>query len=389
LLVVNDGNGSSEWRRVLPEVLDRVGGSERIVAAVVTGRSLHGTVDAIDNLRKGGIPVIASRLTGDSLTNLDPNQLAALRGGLARVAPTNRYQTIAAAAYLKREASRAVLVQDVKPGDPYLHSLGEAFRRGFEDPTHHVLDPVETYDSGIGGAANTMGAMLRNIGQEKPDVVFFAGCTPELGAFAQALPARPCPEMPIKIVAGADSIEFAAEVAGTPELRNGLNANASMIYTTQAHPGAWTTSGVSFNPEPYRHFGSCEGCYNNVFPGELLDDGAGIIGYDAITIGVTAIRPGQGGQGINDRPELVSQQFNRMHGTEAVAGASGWISLKDGRDGGTVNKAVAIEQVTSDGSIRFLGLSSMEGSPVCTRQDSLLIPVGLGVSAACRGALQR
>ena len=366
LLVANDGDGSSEWQTALPEVLDKVGESERLVAAVVTGRTLKGTVDAIDNLRKGGVPVIASRLTGDSVTNLDPNQLAALRGGLARVAPTNSDQTIAAAAYLKREASRAVLVQDVKPGDPYLRTLGTAFRRGFEDPTHHVLEPMETYDSGIGGAANTMGALLRNICQEKPEVVFFAGRTPELGAFVQALPGRPCRETPIKIVAGADSVEFAAEVAGTPELRDGLNANASMIYTTQAHPGAWTASIGSFNPEPYRHFGSCEKCYNNVFPGEPLDDGAAIIGYDAIIIGVTAIRPGQGGpggQGINDRPELISQQFNRLHGTEAVAGASGWISLQDGRNGGTMNKAVAIEQVTSDGRVTFLGLSSVDGSP--------------------------
>jgi hypothetical protein len=110
LLVANDGDGSGEWQRVVLDVLDRVSNFERLVTAVVTGPSLRETVDAIDHLRGRGVPVIASRLTADSLTNLDRNQLAAVRGGLARAAPTNSDQTTAAAAYLKREVSRAVLV---------------------------------------------------------------------------------------------------------------------------------------------------------------------------------------------------------------------------------------------------------------------------------------
>lgn len=43
-------------------------------------------------------------------------------------APTNSDQAIAAAAYLKREASRAMPVQDVKLGDPYLQSLEPSIR---------------------------------------------------------------------------------------------------------------------------------------------------------------------------------------------------------------------------------------------------------------------
>lgn len=358
LLVANYGDGSSEVKRVVPALLDKVTGPERLIAAVVTGRTLKGTLDAIDDLRRGGIPVISSRLTGDSLTNLDQNELAAVRGGLARVAPTNSDQSVAAAARIKQEASRAVLVQDTKPGDPYLTTLGEAFRRGFEDQTHRVLEPVETYNSALGGAANTMPGLLRSICLQRPDVVFFAGRTPELSAFVQALPGRPClREVPIKIVAGADAVEFATEIArGKPELRNGLNANASVSYTTQAHSGSWSFL-EGFSPESVRRFDSCEGCYKNFFPGESLNDGAAIIGYDAIITTVTAIRAGQV---INDRPELVSQQFNRMHGIEAVGGASGWISL---RDGAVVNKAVAILEVKSDGSVTFLGLSSVDGSP--------------------------
>jgi hypothetical protein len=136
--------------------------------------------------------------------------------------------------------------------------------------------------------------------------------------------------------------------------------NASVRYTTQSHPEEWTVkdSEKIFSPELRRHFESCEGCYRTVFSDELLDDGAAIMGHDAIILAVTAIRADQG-PGI-DRVDLVSQQFKRMHGKEVVGGASGWISLKDGN---VVNKSVAILGVISDGTVRFLDLSSVGGSP--------------------------
>jgi hypothetical protein len=86
-----------------------------------------------------------------------------------------------------------------------------------------------------------------------------------------------------------------------------------------------------------------------------LEDGGAIVGYDAIVAIVTAIRPGQGGA-INDTPNLVSQQLNRMHGGGAVAGASGWISLSD--HGTPVNRAVIILEVKPNGTLDFITLSS-------------------------------
>ncbi|MGQ0779354.1 MAG: hypothetical protein ACT4NY_33895 [Pseudonocardiales bacterium] len=362
LLVANPGEQSSHRQQVVPALLAKVNGPERLVAAVVTGTSVRGTIESIDALRSGGVPVVTSRLAGDSLTTLDPDALANVRGGLARMAPTGSDQAAAAAAYLKPTARRALIVRDTNPDDIWLQSIDESFRRTFADGTHTVLEPPETYNSKLGGVANAMRGMLRNICVQKPDVVYFAGRTSALAAFVQALPARPCPELPINIVAGADAVEFVTKVArNEPELRNGLNANASVRYTGQAHPESWTAAPESYSAASTSHFRStCDYCFNTLFPGESLEDAGAIVGHDAIVTAVTAIRPGQGSD-INDEPDLVSQEFKRLHGIDAVPGAGGWISLDP--LGNPVNKAVVILQVNPDGTLKFLTLSSSLGSP--------------------------
>ncbi|MGH3913391.1 MAG: hypothetical protein ACRDTC_08275 [Pseudonocardiaceae bacterium] len=243
-----------------------------------------------------------------------------------------------------------------------MQALDEAFRGSFPDGAHTVLEPTETYDSRYGGVANAMIGILRNICVQKPDVVFFAGRAPALNSFVQAFPRRPCPELPINVMAsGGSTADLAARIAlGESELTNGLNANASVQYTAQTHPDSWTVSPENFSTvSTSRLSAACEHCFPTVFRGETLEDGGAIIGYDAI-ITVTAIRPGQGTV-VNNTPDLISQQFKRLHGVDAVPGATGWISLDP--LGNPVNKAVVILQINPDGTIGFRKLSSPLGSP--------------------------
>ncbi|MDQ4030887.1 MAG: hypothetical protein M3332_00905 [Actinomycetota bacterium] len=368
LLVANYGDQSSQWEQLTGRVLEKVEQPERLVAAVVTGRTVDNTIRAIDALRSGGFPVIASRLTGNKLTFLDERRVQ----GLARVAPTNNDQAESIALFLKQTASSALLVQDSNPNDSYLLSLGEAFKAKFEDQTHRLLEPTELYNSKLPGVESRMKRVLRNICVQRPDVVFFAGRTPALKAFVAALPERPCFDVPIRVVAGADAAEFPTEVRGSPDLRNALttksaNAEVSVIYTSQAHPESWSGSPGSFAPDSMYYLGpDCEGnrCYENLFPGEQTDDGAAIIGHDAVTVATSAIRSEQ----INDTPGLIIQEFNSMRGDGAVPGASGWISLDE--NGNTVNKAVAILQVKPDGTVQWLALNSREGLP-CNPNDAI------------------
>jgi ABC-type branched-subunit amino acid transport system substrate-binding protein len=357
LLVANSGDNSSQRERVVKDLLDKVNGSDRLVTVVATGRTKTETKNAIDLVRLGGVPVVASRLAGDSLTNLTPRDLEQVKAGIATLAPTGSAQGAAAATYLKTAASRVLIVHDTNTDDGYLKSFYEGFRSAFNDSAHTVLEPPETYDSQLGGVANTMTGILRSICEKRPEAVFFAGRSDGLAAFVQALPGRSCLDLPINIMSGGDSVHFATDVVrGDPELRKGLKANASVKYTTQAHPKAWEKSPEFFPSARTDQFtATCSRCFTQLFPGETLDDGGAIVGYDAIVAIVTAIRPGQG-DAINDKPNLVSQQLKRMHGGGAVAGASGWISLSD--DGTPVNRAVIILEAKSNGALEYITLSS-------------------------------
>ncbi|MGH3929171.1 MAG: hypothetical protein ACRDTF_04260, partial [Pseudonocardiaceae bacterium] len=179
LLVANSGDGSGHWQQVVPNLLDRMNGPDRLVAVVATGNTVDATLDAIKTLRSGGLPVVMSRLAGDTSPKQDPEELTNLRGGLARLAPSGRDQGAAAANYLRPTASRALIIRDTNPEDPFVRALDESFRGTFRgdsaDDTHRVLEPTETYDSQLPGVPNQMKGILLSICQQKPDVIYFAG----------------------------------------------------------------------------------------------------------------------------------------------------------------------------------------------------------------------
>lgn len=97
------------------------------------------------------------------------------------------------------------------------------------------------------------------------------------------------------------------EVKGSTDLRNALkvkfaNAEVSLIYTSQAHPGSWSGSSGSFASDSIYYLDpDCEGdvCCKNLFLGEQMDDGATIIGHDAVTVVTSAIHSLNG---TNDKP---------------------------------------------------------------------------------------
>lgn len=265
----------------------------------------------------------------------------------------------------------------MNPNDNWLQSVDEAFRSAFDDEGHDVMEPPETYNSQDPTDNNVMNGILRNICLQQPEVVYFAGRTPALVSFVQALPGRPCPKLTINIIAGADAVEFVTKVSRNDDtalaLRAGLNANASVQYTGQAHPESWKASPESFSAESKPRFSdTCEYCFKTLFPSETLEDAGAIIGHDAIVTAVTAIRQGSK---PNYEPRQITQWFQRLHDIDAIPGASGWISLDP--FGKPRNKAVPILQLNPDGTLKFLKLSSphASGQPCVPRTTVLDTPL--------------
>ncbi|MGH3623126.1 MAG: ABC transporter substrate-binding protein [Sciscionella sp.] len=365
LLVANDGDGSAHWEQVVDVLLDAVNDQHSpLVSVVATGQSRATTGSAISKLISNHVPVIASRITADSVT--PPTEPSPV-DGLLRLAPRNTDQAVAAARYVKsRGKKRALIVQNDDQNDTYSHSLGAGFRRAFSDSGHTVLPRTETYNPKYGAVASTMHDIATNtICAARPDVVFFAGRSPELAAFVAALPQRTCGQLPVDIVTGSDAVDFGTAVAsGNRDLRNALRADSriTVSYTALAHPRAWTVEPDSVNQNATMDLrrNDCEVCFPHLFPGQSLDDGAAIMGNDAIVTAAHAIRFGGPGT-VNDRPLLLFQEFDRMHGARAVPGASGWLSFDN--NGTAIDKAVPILRVKSDGGVQFVQLSAPDDAP--------------------------
>ncbi|WP_156994154.1 ABC transporter substrate-binding protein [Pseudonocardia acaciae] len=360
VLVVNVGdsaNPSAEPIARLIEMAHAEFAKHHLMAVAVTGKSLRPLTALIETMVTAEIPVVISHLTADQLlpAPATPNT------SLARIAPTTEDEAAAAAAYLRSSSKRALIVQNTDPDDRYSLSLGAAFRARYVDAGHAVVEPDETYN----GQRNPVGAMkgiVLNICQQRPDVVFFAGRAPELAALASALPTRPCLDLPVRVVTGDDGAQFVAMLAGgVPELRRGMEANASVEFTALAHPEAWGKAPWAFTAGSTEYLtGRCAECFPTLFPNQTLDDSYAIMAYDAMMATIGGIRSPYGE--VRSPRDLIGQ-FKLMHGAGLVAGASGWISLTS--TGSAVNKAVAILRAAPDGRTQFVQLSSPSGTP-CT-----------------------
>jgi ABC-type branched-subunit amino acid transport system substrate-binding protein len=334
LLVVNVGDQAGQQDAVIPEVIQRVTDpAEYLVAVAGLGQSLYATEQAIRSLSEAGIPMIASRLTADDL-NTTPAQPVR---GLFRIPATNSAETLVAAHAL--ETATTLLVQDINRGDAYTNSLAEQFRKVFATPpaTGKLLEP-ERYDSSLPAVDNTFVQMMPSICTEQPAAIYYAGRGANLPGFLAALAGRRCQQL--KLVTGDDGVDLT--VALRRQLAAGdqsgiaakLRTNITLRYTGLAPPGEWSDE-QRFLPAATRIFQQdCATCFNRVFPEEQLDDGAAIVGYDAVLVAIRAIRSGASqGDTLADpaalTPGAVLQAMFRINRVDPVSGASGPIGFDE------------------------------------------------------------
>ncbi|MEU4746917.1 hypothetical protein AB0G02_41565, partial [Actinosynnema sp. NPDC023658] len=166
LLLANPGSGMRQWEPVVAELERRRAASDHLVAVAGIGLSLTTSRDAVKRLSAAKIPVFASTLTSDDLTDIN---------GLLRMAPTNSAQARAAATHVKADARTALLIQDNTEAELYAKTLAESFSAAFVDADHRFAGQTEFFDSRLGGVGNTFLQMIPNICTSRPDVLYFAG----------------------------------------------------------------------------------------------------------------------------------------------------------------------------------------------------------------------
>ncbi|PXX59307.1 ABC-type branched-subunit amino acid transport system substrate-binding protein [Nocardia tenerifensis] len=344
LLLANAGSGLAQWKSAVDE-LEKRRDREHIVAVTGIGLSVGNAVSAMRRLAESRMPMVGSTLTADDLSTIP---------GLLRVSPTNTAQARAAAAFIKPDAHRALLVRDENPEDHYPQTLADEFTVSFPDATHGFSGPTEKYDSRDINVDNTFQYMMPNVCHAAPEVVYFAGRARHAVTFIKALADRGCPKGPITVLTGDDMASYAAP---DDAIQTALDSGVSVVYTGLAHPQAWQSNKDAFNLHSIAQFAAgCQGrvCYREL-SSDGLEDAAAITGYDAVATAVQAIRQAAGAAGNVVRAEDVLQSMNRLHGTTAVLGASGTLDFDE--VGNPVDKPVPMLRVLPGKTPEFLRLS--------------------------------
>ncbi|PSL52276.1 ABC-type branched-subunit amino acid transport system substrate-binding protein [Saccharothrix carnea] len=345
LLLANPGSGLARWQPVVAELERRRTTSDHLVAVTGIGLSLATSRDAMVRLSEAKIPLFASTLTSDDLRDID---------GLVNMAPTNAAQARAAATHVKANTRTAMLIQDDTEDELYAKTLAESFSTTFVDVDHSFAGQTEFFDSRLGGVANTFLQMVPNICTARPGVLYFAGRGQHLLMLVAQLVERKCKDHPIRILTGDDLsvVAFPGDLA-----RRAADAGIDVRFTALAHPDAWRAAPAEFDAQStyYLRDQICTVCFPLLFRNDTLDDASAIMAYDAVLTAVRTTRFAGKPPGRLVSPEDLLQVQNRLHGENAVPGASGWLSF-DGH-GSPIAKVVPIMRVQPDGTAGFADIA--------------------------------
>ena len=352
VFVGNAGVENEHWSAVVPKFQEMTDGPDRLRAVAGLGNSLESTQEAIEALTgpSPGTPpiaVVGSRATADTLSR-DPSDRFV--DGFFRVTPTNTDEAVAASSYMRKNGSvQPLLIRDTKTDDVYSRTLGEAFRTAF------LPMREKTYDSSKDAVRGAFGSITRDICDNPPDSIYFAGRGEALADLVDVLSNRSCQDSPITIFTG-DDIAGVRDRAqnGDVGVRAALATNVKVFYTGLAHPGMWGTneSRSSYSAAALAYFEDTDCCFARLFPNDRLDDGAAIMGHDALVLAVTGIRRAgelnSSGGAAEVSTSAVIQLLYQVQGVDAIRAASGEISMS--ACGDAEGKLFPLLSLAADGS---------------------------------------
>ncbi len=396
LVLANPGRGYGQHEKVVTRLLEMADSSEdRLRAATGFNLSLHETRDAIARLTRHKVPVLASRISSDTITNVDSpdGTVKPLFPGLARILPTNHDAADALADFHGgRQDEKTVLVFDKRSGDSYNQSLAKAFS-GIEEEGPPGPRAMSFESPGIdrkGGTGNQFTDLAHNICDSAAETVYFVGRSLHLRMFALKLAQTPCKDRHYTVVSGSDaaSLRQAMSADDWEQLRGrGGMPKVTVRYAAPAHPDAWRRTLAEWDAkwkarhhrtptdedrpayltEPRDALRTLEERIEDVrrdgvrLGGRLdLEDSRTILVYDGlVTIG-EALHQAQGGASAVPGRERVGQQWALLQSRHRVRGASGWICLTNG--GNPYDKPVSVVELdpapgrNTGGRLKFVGL---------------------------------
>jgi ABC-type branched-subunit amino acid transport system substrate-binding protein len=337
LVLANTGRGDAYAGEVVAQLL-RERDRRNLVAVAGLGQSVKHTVEAVESLRRAGVPSVGATVAANGMSARTP--------GFFRIAFAARTQAQAAAAHFAREAkkhpgNRLWVVRDNKADDFYSPELYAGFMAAAR--THglkveQVVPITSGQHTGGGNALRVAADKICGAGS-KPHAVYFAARGRELRSFVEAAGEgrRSCP---VKVLSGSSAVGLYFDTGQGPsgtgdgmaeemeELRRRWEASGvQAYYTAYTHPALTARLYEDAAHNPYEDF---KRRYLEVYgaaPGEL-DNGQAMVGHDAVlTVGVAArrARDSYGQSGVTAR--TVMDLLGQTNGAYRVRGVVGPVSF--------------------------------------------------------------
>jgi ABC-type branched-subunit amino acid transport system substrate-binding protein len=345
LLLANSGSRSGQEAPVVDQLVAMTTSSDHLVAVLGFGQSLTSTRAAVVALDKARIPMIGATVTADDFTAPDTAP------DFFRVGPDNSDEGSAAAHYLQRHfgTGKVMIVYDTNRDDLYSSSLKAGFDSAATAVKLGLTDQPESFLSSVNGTGSAFPFMNDDICVARPVAVFFAGRGRDLGDFVTSLASRQCRSKGvISVVSGDDGSNTVQSTTFKAALANG---GVKVYFTGLGHPQEWEgNAAFATEQDAYKTFASE---FNDQFSSTAgLQDGASIMGYDAMLTAVEGIHAAAGPKAdIPVNTENMLQGLLALQASHSVPGASGPIDLT--ATGNPRNKPMALIQMMPDGSFAF------------------------------------
>jgi hypothetical protein len=187
-----------------------------------------------------------------------------------------------------------------------------------------------------------------------------------LRQFINELGSRGCTDHHYTVITGSG----ASTIASDKKLDwNALRNGVTLRYAAVGHPDAWTRPGAPAtggSATGYHRLSdlAAEGDHGPVGPIGPTDltDSRTISGYDSALTAITAIRNSAGSANPLPSTDDIANAWLRLHGSNRVEGASGWICLDN--YGNPYDKAVSVVQLDpATHTVVFVRLAWPTGQP--------------------------
>jgi serine/threonine protein kinase/ABC-type branched-subunit amino acid transport system substrate-binding protein len=335
LLIANTGSKAAYATQVAQQIVQLAQKDPTFVGVMGMPYSSR-AVQAAQVLANAHIPMVSQTASSDQLTSISPY--------FFRVAPSNKIQGINGAKYMEQVLHAKTVALFVDISDPYSQSLAQDFQQQFQGADGNTIIATEHYT--VGKTVN-IPALLQDALSKKPDSIYFAGYSSDVGVVLSNLPANTPSSLSVM---GGDALY---ELGGYPKSsRAQFNR---LRFTAFAYPDEWDVLG--FTAKKPTFFSEYPAAFNpnNQAPagvyGFTRATNDTILSYDATVAMLTGCNIELSAGKKTLTPQDLRDGLSQVNGSNAFQGVSGQVAF--GANGDPVDKAIVVLYVDPVGRIHM------------------------------------